>query len=88
MCVATVGQQGQRLGQLVVQQLEQLVELAEQLVELVKLFADAAADVAGRTEVKARVKIRQPKELEVLLIAICYWDSLKSQTFLQCVVGA
>ena len=49
--------------------------------------ADITADVASRTELKARVKIRQPKELKVfnslrlsivLLLAICYWDSLKS----------
>ena len=75
------------------------MELAEQLVELAEVFADAAADVAadvaadfatdvaGRTELKAQVKIRQPEELEVfnslrlsmvLLLAVYYWDSLKS----------
>ena len=70
------------------QQLEQLVELAEQLVKLVELFTDITADIAGRTEVKVQVKIRQPKKLEVLLITIYYWDSLKSQTSLQRVVGA
>ena len=68
-------------------------------MELVEVFADAAADVtadiatdvaadvASRTELKARVKIRQPKELKVfnslrlfivLFLAIRYWDSLKS----------
>ena len=57
------------------------MELAEQLVELAELFADVAADVAGKTELeawveirqlKARVEIRQPEELEVLLVAVCY----------------
>ena len=49
--------------------------------------ADITADVASRTELKAQVKIQQPKELKVfnslrlsvvLLLAIYYWDSLKS----------
>ena len=74
----------QQLKQLIVQQLEQLVELAE-------VFTDAAtdiiADIAGKTELKIRVKIRQPKKLKVfnslklsivLLLAICYQDSLMS----------
>ena len=60
-------------------------------MELAEVLADAAADVitdiTNRTELKARVKIRQPKELKVfnslrlsvvLLLAIYYWDSLKS----------
>ena len=38
-------------------------------MELAEVFADAAADIAAdiasRTELKARVKIRQPKELKV-----------------------
>ena len=59
------------------------MELAEQLVELAEVFADTA----NRTELKVRVKIRQPKELKVfnslrlsivLLLAVRYWDSLKS----------
>ena len=58
-----------------VQQLKQLVELAE-------VLADVAVDVAGRTELlvklaggtelEAQVEIQQPKELKVLLIAVCY----------------
>ena len=31
-----------------------------------------------RTELVARVEIRQPEELEVLLVAVRYWDSLES----------
>ena len=99
---AAVGQRGQQLeqlavqqsGQLVVQQLEQLVELAEQLVESAKVLADVAtgitadvtadittdvvADITDRTELEAQVKIQQLKELEVLLVAVCCWDSLES----------
>ena len=73
--------------------------MAEQLVELAEIFtdtatdvavdvaADVAADVTNKTELKAQVKIRQPKELEVfnslrlsvvLLLVIRYWDSLKN----------
>ena len=44
------------------------MELAEQLVELAEVFA----------ELEAQVKIQQFKELKVLLMAIYYWDSLKS----------
>ena len=40
--------------------------------------ADVAADVAGRMELEARVEIWQPEELEVLLMAVRCWDSLKS----------
>ena len=52
-----------------------------------EVLADIAADVAGRTELEAQVKIRQPEELKafnslklsiILLMAIHYWDSLKS----------
>ena len=56
-----------------VQQLKQLVELAE-------VLADVAVDVAGRTELlvklaggtelEVRVKIWQPEELKVLLVAV------------------
>ena len=51
------------------------------------ITTDIIADVANRTELKARVKIRQPKELKIfnslrlsiiLLLAVRYWDSLKS----------
>ena len=54
---------------------------------LADVAADIAADIAGRTELEARVEIRQlkaqveirqPEELEVLLVAVCYWDSLES----------
>ena len=31
-----------------------------------------------RTELKAQIKTRQPEELKVLLMAVRYWDSLKS----------
>jgi hypothetical protein len=41
------------------------VELAEQLVELAEVFMDAAADIAGRMELKAQIEIRQPEELKV-----------------------
>ena len=72
------------------------MELAEQLVELAEVLADAAADVAadvagrtellvelaGGTELEARVEIRQPEELEALLVAVRCWDSLESQTSL------
>ena len=42
--------------------------------------------ISGRTELKARVKIRQPKELKVfnslrlsmVLLIVIRWDSLKS----------
>ena len=70
----------QRSGQLVVQQLEQLVELAD-------VLADIAVDITGRTKLEVRVEIWQPKELKVfnslrlsvvLLLAVCCWDSLKS----------
>ena len=49
--------------------------------------ADITIDITNKTELKAWVKIRQPKELKVfnslrlsivLLLAICCWDSLKS----------
>ena len=48
---------------------------------------DIIADITNRTELKVWVKIRQPKEFKifnslrlsiVLLLAIYYWDSLKS----------
>jgi hypothetical protein len=45
------------------------VELAEALADVA---VDVAADIAGRTELEAWVEIRQPEELEVLLVAICY----------------
>ena len=68
------------------------MELAEQLVELAELFAVSAetlaklvaelvAELVGRTELEARVEIRQleaqveirqPEELEVLLMAVRY----------------
>ena len=61
------------------------MELAEVLADV---SVDVAADITGRTELfveltggmelEARVKIQQLKELEVLLIAVCCWDSLKS----------
>jgi hypothetical protein len=51
-------------------------------VELVEVLVDIAADVAGRTELlielaggtelEARVELRQPEELEVLLVAVRY----------------
>ena len=59
------------------------MELAEQLVELAEVFAEVLALTASGTE----LVIRQPKELKVfnslrlsivLLLAIRYWDSLKS----------
>ena len=61
-------------------------------MELAEVLADIATDIASKTELlikltsgtklKAQVKIQQPEELEVLLIAIYCWDSLKSQTSL------
>ena len=41
-------------------------------MELAEVLVDVAADVAGKTELEARVEIRQPGELEVLLIAVRY----------------
>ena len=60
------------------------MELAEVLADIA---ADVATDVTSKTELKVRVKIQQPEELKVfnslrlsivLLLAIYYWDSLKS----------
>ena len=55
---------------------------------LPKVLADVAADIAGRTELvrtelvqaklKAQIEIQRPEELKVLLMAVRYWDSLKS----------
>ena len=45
---------------------------------LADITIDIIADIANRTDLKVRVKIRQPKELKVLLIAVYCWDSLKS----------
>jgi hypothetical protein len=39
---------------------------------LVELIAELVA------ELKEWAEIQQPEELEVLLIAVCCWDSLKS----------
>ena len=45
------------------------------------MFANVATDIASKMELKARVEIRQlkarveiqqPKELKVLLMAVCY----------------
>ena len=41
-------------------------------MELAEVLTDTAADVAGKTELEARVKIQQPGELKVLLIAVRY----------------
>ena len=41
-------------------------------MELAEVLVDVAADVAGKTELEARVEIRQPEELEVLLVAVRY----------------
>ena len=50
-------------------------------MELAEALADVAADVASKTELEARVEIRQlearveirqPEELEVLLVAVRY----------------
>ena len=77
-----------------------VAEIAAEIAAAVaaEVLAEAAADVAGRTELLvelaggtelgARVEIRQPEELEVLLVAVRCWDSLESQTSLQRVVGA
>ena len=61
--------------------------LAEPLADvLAEILAEILADVVGRTELKAQVEIRQPKELKaeelevfnslrlsiILLIAVCY----------------
>ena len=51
------------------------MELAEVLADIA---ADVIADVADRTELEARVEIRQLEELEVLFVAVCCWDSLES----------
>jgi hypothetical protein len=44
-----------------------------------EVLAEAAAEIAAEilAELKARVEIRQPEELKVL-VAVRYWDSLKS----------
>ena len=34
--------------------------------------ADVVTDIANRMELEVQVKIWQPKELKILLIAICY----------------
>ena len=68
--------------------MEVAVEIpAEVLVEAAaEALAEVLIELAGGTELKAWVKIRQPKELEVfdslrlsvvLLIAV-HWDSLES----------
>ena len=67
------------------------MELAEVLViaaeTLAELVAELIAELVSRTELEARVEIRQLKELKVfnslrlsmvVLLAICCWDSLKS----------
>ena len=64
------------------------MELAEVLADVAAgVAADVAADVADRTELEARVEIRQLEELEVfdslrlsvvVLLAVCCWDSLES----------
>ena len=41
-------------------------------MELAEVLVDVAADVAGKTELEARVEIRQPEELEVLIVAVRY----------------
>ena len=48
--------------------------LADVLAEILAadVLADVAADVVGRTELEARVEIRQPEELKVLLVAVRY----------------
>ena len=72
----------------------EVAEVADVAAEVVaEAFADVAADIAagvvGRTELEAWVEIRQPEELEVfnslrlsvvLLVAVRYWNSLKSYT--------
>ena len=57
---------------------ETLAELVAELVGRTKLLVE----LAGGTELEARVEIRQPEELEVLLVAVRCWDSLESQTSL------
>ena len=64
------------------------MELADVLADVAAdVAADIITDVADRIELKVWVEIRQPKELKVfnslrlsivLLLAIYYWDSLKS----------
>ena len=50
-----------------------MVVTAEVLVDvLADVAADVVADVTGKTELEAWVEIRQPKELEVLLMAVRY----------------
>ena len=45
---------------------------------LIDITMDIITDITNRTELKAWVKIQQPKEFKVLLITVYYWDSLKS----------
>jgi hypothetical protein len=53
--------------------------LGEVLADIAADIAvDIVADVADRTELEARVELQHPGELEVLLVAICCWDSLES----------
>ena len=37
-----------------------------------EILAELVAELVGRTELEARVEIRQPEELEVLLVAVRY----------------
>ena len=62
--------------------------MAEVFTEVnAEINTEILTDVTNRIELKVWVKIRQPKELKVfnslrlsivLLLAIYYWDSLKS----------
>ena len=49
-------------------------------MELAKVLADIAADIAADVTADVAVDIAGGTELEVLLVAIHYWDSLKSYT--------
>ena len=40
--------------------------------------AELARTELVRTELEAQIEIRQLEELEVLLVAVRYWDSLES----------
>ena len=51
-------------------------------MESAEVLADVAVEVVVAAELivelEARVEIQQPGELKVLLVAVHYWDSLKS----------
>ena len=72
----------QRLGQLVVQQLEQLVELADVLADVAAdvLAVEVASELIAELDAEIDMEIAGGTELEVLLVAVRCWNSLESYT--------